>query len=299
MKKLFLSQSLTDIKALRLIGTEKMQALSQMVGRIKAMRASAQETQQKSTTPQESTDSRFQSEWSECPRHGRYRSYWVDDASVFHFAACPECSRQKFLAQHFALEIPPRFQGMTVTSWQTFNAKMEEVKSAVLAWGEDIEASVKRGKSLIFVGKTGAGKTHLGMAIVMGALRKGFVAKIVDCGLLLSEIYDTYGKDEEGRSKGDAANLIRAYIDLDVLVIDEIGRSPISAHGTDRLFEIIDGRYKRCRPTIVISNLPLASSNGASLTSVLSDAAVSRLRDGGKCLAFDWQDYRTRAKEVK
>ena len=117
--------------------------------------------------------------------------------------------------------------------------------------------------------------------------------------MLLSEIYDTYGKDEEGRSKGDAANLIRAYVDLDVLVIDEIGRSPISAHGTDRLFEIIDGRYKRCRPTIVISNLPLASSNGASLTSVLSDAAVSRLRDGGKCLAFDWQDYRTRAKEEK
>ena len=112
---------------------------------------------------------------------------------------------------------------MTVTSWQTFNAKMEEVKNAVLAWGEDMETSVKRGKSLIFVGKTGAGKTHLGMAIVMGALRKGFVAKIVDCGLLLSEIYDTYGKDEEGRSKGDAANLIRAYIDLDVLVIDEIG----------------------------------------------------------------------------
>ena len=50
---------------------------------------------------------------------------------------------------------------MTVTSWQTFNAKMEEVKSAVLAWGEDIETSVNRGKSLIFVGKTGTGKTHL------------------------------------------------------------------------------------------------------------------------------------------
>ena len=59
---------------------------------------------------------------------------------------------------------------------------MDEVKNAVLAWGEDIETSIKRWRSLIFVGKTGAGKTHLGMAIVMGALRKGFVAKIVDCG---------------------------------------------------------------------------------------------------------------------
>ena len=122
---------------------------------------------------------------------------------------------------------------MTVTSWQTFNAKMEEVKSAVLAWGEDIETSVNRGKSLIFVGKTGTGKTHLGTAIVMGALRKGFVAKIVDCSLLLSEIYETYGKDDAGRAKGEAAKLIRAYIDLDVLVIDEIGRSPISSHGAD------------------------------------------------------------------
>lgn len=98
---------------------------------------------------------------------------------------------------------------MTVTSWQTFNTKMEEVKNAVLAWGEDIETSVKRGKSLIFVGKTGAGKTHLGMAIVMGALRKGFVAKIVDCGLLLSEIYDSYGKDEEGRYVESHSRLYR------------------------------------------------------------------------------------------
>lgn len=28
---------------------------------------------------------------------------------------------------------------MTVTSWQTFNAKMEEVKSAVLAWGKTLK----------------------------------------------------------------------------------------------------------------------------------------------------------------
>ena len=33
-----------------------------------------------------------------------------------------------FSRSTFSLEIPPRFQGMTVTSWQTFNAKMEEVK---------------------------------------------------------------------------------------------------------------------------------------------------------------------------
>lgn len=120
---------------------------------------------------------------------------------------------------------------MTVTSWQTFNAKMEEVKSAVLAWGEDIETSVNRGKSLIFVGKTGTGKTHLGTAIVMGTLRKAFVEKIVDCSLLLSEIYKTCGKDDAGRAKAEAAKLIRAYIDLDVLVIDKIGRGTISSHG--------------------------------------------------------------------
>lgn len=187
---------------------------------------------------------------------------------------------------------------MTVTSWQTFNAKMEEVKSAVLAWGEDIETSVNRGKSLIFVGKTGTGKTHLGAAIVIGALRKGFVAKIVDCSLLLSEIYETYGKDDAGRAKGEAAKLIRAYIDLDVLVIDEIGRSPISSHGADRLFEIIDGRYKQCRPTIAISNLPLVGKDiqDASLRTVLGDAAISRLSDGGQCFAFDWEDYRWRTK---
>lgn len=128
---------------------------------------------------------------------------------------------------------------MTVTAWQTFNAKMEEVKSAVLVWGEDIETSVSRGKSLIFVVKTGTGKTHLGKAIVMGILRKGFVAKIVDCSLLLSEIYETYGKDDAGRAKGEAAKLIRAYIDLDVLVINEIGRGPISSRGAGPAYQAL------------------------------------------------------------
>ena len=83
-----------------------------------------------------------------------------------------------------------------------------------------------------------------------------------------------------------------------MLVIDEIGRSPISSHGADRLFEIIDGRYKQCRPTIAISNLPLVGKDiqDASLRTVLGDAAISRLSDGGQCFAFDWEDYRWRTK---
>jgi DNA replication protein DnaC len=60
------------------------------------------------------------------------------------------------------------------------------------------------------------------------------------------------------------------------------------------LFEIINGRYETCRPTIVISNLALAE-----LEEYLGARAFDRLREGnGMVVVFDWETYRSRRVEI-
>lgn len=57
------------------------------------------------------------------------------------------------------------------------------------------------------------------------------------------------------------------------------------------LFEIINTRYEKMRPTILISNLPKDE-----LSAFIGERVIDRMNDGGGCtLAFTWDSYRSRA----
>ncbi len=76
---------------------------------------------------------------------------------------------------------------------------------------------------------------------------------------------------------------------LDVVDVDGVGRQ----FGTDAeklmLFEVINSRYEALKATIVISNL-----SGDALMDYLGEAAMDRLREGGRSVLFDWTSYRRR-----
>ncbi len=55
------------------------------------------------------------------------------------------------------------------------------------------------------------------------------------------------------------------------------------------LFEIINTRYEKMKPTILISNLPLEE-----LSAFIGERVIDRMSDGGCTLAFTWDSYRSR-----
>ena len=267
-------------------------ALKSLSGRL------AQQTREVSTTETSGSGRRtpYDTQWGECPKHGRYKAYWVDDGGTFHFDTCPGCRRQAEVARSLEIAIPPRFRGVTVASFECFSEPMKRAKESIVAWGREADVSIARGRSFIFTGDAGTGKTHMGAALVALALRSAYTAKMLTASELISSICQTY--DKAPGSAECTASVKQAYFDLDLLVIDELGRSPVSAHGADLLFEVINRRYEQCRPTVLISNLPLvADGDGLSITSLIGDAAVSRLLDGGRVIAFDWEDYRRHEKK--
>ena len=138
-------------------------------------------------------------------------------------------------------------------------------------------------KSMIMVGGVGTGKTLLASAILDSLVDK------YDCGIiktidLVRKLKATWNKDSEKTEE----DVLSGFIDVDLLIIDEVG----SQFGSDTeklfIFDIIDGRYQDMKPTILISNLDIDGIKDA-----IGERCVDRLREGGgSMIAFDWKSSR-------
>ena len=85
---------------------------------------------------------------------------------------------------------------------------------------------------------------------------------------------------------------IGRFYEPDLLILDEVGVQFGSEAEKIILYDIINGRYERVLPTILISNLP-----EAELGAYLGDRVLDRMSEGGGVtLAFDWPSKRATIK---
>ncbi len=138
-------------------------------------------------------------------------------------------------------------------------------------------------KSVIMSGGVGTGKTLLASAII-DALADDYRCEIIKVIDVVRELKDTWTKG----SDQSEAKLINYYVNLDLLILDEVG----SQFGSDTeklfVFDIVDGRYQKMKQTILISNLDI---NG--VIDSVGERCVDRLREGGgSMIAFDWESCR-------
>lgn len=100
---------------------------------------------------------------------------------------------------------------------------------------------------------------------------------------LVRRVKDSWRNKEESEQ-----TVIDSFVLPSLLVIDEIGVQFGSATEQLYLTEVINERYEKRRPTILISNLKLSQ-----LTEVMGERVIDRFYDdGSKFLVFDWPSYR-------
>ena len=244
----------------------------------------------------------------ECAEHGRFPENLVQQ-----FGANPAwfgCPRCQFDARHSQVpeqrstavgihrdrrlnerlldaSIPDRFMGCTLSNWIAREPAQIQAHAACEGFVEAFEENFSVGRSAMLLGTVGTGKTHMGAAMLQAIVRKhahdGLQGLYATAGSIIRDVKATFGN--RGRTEADVyADLIRP----DLLVIDEDGVQ----HGTDFerqvLFEVINGRYEKIRPTIVVSNLGVTE-----LRQCLGDRAVDRLRDkSGIVVVFRWASAR-------
>lgn len=242
-----------------------------------------------------------------CKRHGPYEIKNQLDMPEGVCAtippSCPTCELEKAERQEFAKQkrareikrnlaesgIPPRFQEKSFANYEVSIPEQKHALRVCQDYADNFEKVLKLGQCLILAGTPGAGKNHLANAIGNEVIQRGFVAKFIGLRALVTSVKETWRPS----SRKIESEVIQSYVAPDLLIIDEIGRQFDSDAENLIIFDIINGRYEHMKPTIIISNFPMESSEGRTLKTLLGDAVLDRLREGGgKLIKFNWKSHR-------
>jgi DNA replication protein DnaC len=138
--------------------------------------------------------------------------------------------------------------------------------------------------SLFIYGKTGLGKTHISLAIAKRVLEKGF--SVVYCSV--ANIVEDVRKERFGNSSD--ASIEQGLIDVDLLVLDDLGAEYVSNYTESILYNIINSRMNLQKPTIINCNFDL--EDFGELTDRYNDRIVSRITAYYKRMRFVGSDIR-------
>ncbi|MBR5817465.1 MAG: ATP-binding protein [Clostridia bacterium] len=142
----------------------------------------------------------------------------------------------------------------------------------------------KDSDSLLFVGTTGLGKTHLSSAIAKCVLDKGFSVAYDSAQNIIS----AFEKERFARDS-QSAHLTEKYMESDLLIIDDLGAEVHSKSSVSYFYTLINTRLVASRPTIVSTNL-----TPKQLTSQYEERIVSRLFGEYRVFLFEGEDIRKR-----
>ena len=188
-------------------------------------------------------------------------------------------------------DLGPRFTEANFKAWEK---RPELTAAAKAAW--EIATEWPEANGLLLHGGTGTGKSHLASAVVNTLIPRGVSCVFRSVPDLLARIRESYNKHHTTTE----GQLIHALKVCDLLVMDDIGAHRDTGSRSEweptwaeeKLFTIIDHRYRFKAPTIYTTNLDLpelADSIGKRATSRIIEVC-----DIYEIVAEDWREKQAR-----
>ncbi|HBJ69976.1 MAG TPA: hypothetical protein DDZ09_17370, partial [Alcaligenes faecalis] len=135
--------------------------------------------------------------------------------------------------------IPPRFADRRLSNYLPTCPEAAKALQVAQQYADTFERAMETGRSLIFIGNVGAGKTHLAVGIAHEVMQQGYSALFTSVMGAVRSIKETYGRRELTESQA-----IARLVEPDLLILDEVGVQFSSDTERLYLFEILNGRYE-------------------------------------------------------
>jgi DNA replication protein DnaC len=155
----------------------------------------------------------------------------------------------------------------------------EKVENYLKNWEGNREA----GGGLYFCGDVGTGKTHLAVAVMNEVMqRKRVPSLFVTVPEFLDNLREAYmipGRDLD--------EWMDAVKNADLLVLDDLGAEKPNPWVRERLFVVVNHRYREALPTLFTSNI-----GPKDLASQLGERTASRIIAMCEWISLEGEDYR-------
>ncbi|MCG5044300.1 ATP-binding protein [Enterobacteriaceae bacterium 155047] len=185
------------------------------------------------------------------------------------------------------LSIPARFENCTLQNYEPVNDDAKRALKVCQAYASRWPERLQKGGGLVMCGKPGTGKNHLALAIARHAITEHQSSAVFTTALKIAREYKSTWSKGSNRTEDE---VIRYFTKPDLLIIDEVGVQFGSDAEKLIMFEIINTRYERMKPTILISN-----QTREELAAFIGERVLDRMSDGGGCtLSFTWDSYRSK-----
>ena len=150
------------------------------------------------------------------------------------------------------LRIPPRYAHCSLANFEPGSPSLRAALAKAMSYcngyphlGDD------EGLGLLFTGDNGVGKTHLAVAVLRELFTaKGARGEFWDFHELIREIKNSYNPE----TRTTELQVLAPVVEMDVLLLDDLGAWKMTDWMNDTLFFILNSRYMAKRATLITTN---------------------------------------------
>ena len=144
------------------------------------------------------------------------------------------------------------FISMSQWAYTFDNYRGEKDKSYIIArnFVKEYEQIKKENIGLLFCGTVGSGKTYLACSIANALIEEYMIrVKIRNFAQIINDL-------QKGGFDLDKNEYIEALTNVSVLILDDLGIERDTSYAKEQVYNIVNSRYLKQKPTIFTTNLP-------------------------------------------
>ncbi len=149
---------------------------------------------------------------------------------------------------------------------------------------------VQQKGNVIFLGPPGVGKTHLAVSLAIKACQSGMSIYFANMEDLIKKLKEDHDAGKTGKR--------RSYYKSSLVVVDEVGYTPISREECNLFFRFVANRYEKAS-TLITSNKAFSDWTELFHDPIIVTAIVDRLLHHSVIINIKGDSYRLKGRVEK